>query len=91
MLPIAAHVLGKYVKYSDSGERQGRGDVLSGSGTYVVNDFLRVITDLGGKAKVMELMGHENSYMSFVSGTIFFPLRGCGSIFIFSSFGHDLD
>jgi len=45
VLAVAAHDLGKYVKYSESGKR--------------------LITELGGKAKVMELMGHENPDVRF--------------------------
>jgi len=62
VLAVAAHDIGQYVKHYDRGKKS----VFSIVSAECIRSvlfiwFFRLVANLGGKARVMELMSHPNS------------------------------
>lgn len=69
MLAVAAHDLGQYVKYYERGKKYVARDHawLFSTQPVDVSSFekLRIVTDLGGKTLVMELMSHDSGEVQY--------------------------
>ena len=72
VLAVAVHDVGQYVKHYEQGKKYVRwlSSLLTPYSSLFFIVFLRIVTALGAKTRVMELMTHENSdvrYRALVS------------------------
>jgi V-type H+-transporting ATPase subunit H len=61
VLAVAVHDIGQYVKYYDRGKKSVYCVVMLSA----INGVHRIVTDLGAKTRVMELMSHEDSNVRY--------------------------